>query len=166
MKLSELPLFVQYLIYPRPYPELATTAAETFGVPELYFYALLRQESLFESASISSAAAQGLGQVMPATGEWIALQLGRKDYEAGWLRRPWLNLEFSAYYLRFVYDELDQDWLTALTGYNAGPGAGRAFREASGLDDMDFYQAISIEETSTYLRQIVTNLWHYTRLYG
>ena len=166
VKLSELPLFVQYLIYPRPYPELAATAAETYGVPELYFYALLRQESLFESGSISSAAAQGLGQVMPATGEWIALQLGRKDYEAGWLRRPWLNLEFSAFYLRFVYDELDQEWLTALTGYNAGPGAGRAFREASGLDDMDFYRAISIEETSTYLRQIVTNLWHYTRLYG
>lgn len=165
VKLSELPLFVQYLIYPRPYPELTVAAAETYGVPDLYFYALLRQESLFESASASSASAQGLGQIMPATGEWIALQLGRRNYEVDWLRRPWLNLEFSAYYLRFVYDELDQDWLTALTGYNAGPGAGRAFREASGPDDMDFYRSISIEESSTYLRQIVTNLWHYTRLY-
>ena len=165
-EVSELPLFIQKLLYPRPYRELAAAAAEAHGVPELYFYALLRQESLFEPASVSSAAAQGLGQVMPATGEWVALQLGQRDYEADWLQRPWVNLEFSAFYLRFVYDALDQDWLTALAGYNAGPGNGRVFREASGPDDMDFYRAISLAETSAYVREIIANLWHYTRLYG
>ncbi len=165
-EVAELPLFVQRLLYPRPYAELIPAAAAAHGVPELYFYALLRQESLFEPTSVSSAAAQGLGQVMPTTGEWVALQLGWRDYEADWLQRPWVNLEFSAFYLRFVYDTLDQDWLTTLTGYNAGPGAGRAFRDASGPDDMDFYRAVSVAETSTYLRTIVTHLWHYTRLYG
>lgn len=165
-EVAELPLFIQKLIYPRPYRELVTAAAGAHGVPELYFYALLRQESLFEPTSVSSAAAQGLGQVMPATGEWVALQLGRRDYQADWLQRPWVNLEFSAFYLRFVYHELDRDWLTTLAGYNAGPGTGRALRDASGPDDMDFYRAIWVEETSAYVRAVVTNLWHYTRLYG
>ncbi len=165
-EVAELPLFIQKLIYPRPYRELVAAAAGANEVPELYFYALLRQESLFEPTSVSSAAAQGLGQVMPATGEWVALQLGRRDYQADWLQRPWVNLEFSAFYLRFVYHELDRDWLTALAGYNAGPGTGRALRDASGPDDMDFYRAIWVEETSAYVRAVVTNLWHYTRLYG
>ncbi len=165
-EVAELPVFVQTLLYPRPYRALLRAAAAAHQVPELYFYAVLRQESLFEPASVSVASAQGLGQVMPATGEWIALQLGQRDYQADWLQRPWLNLEFSAFYLRFVHDELDQNWLTALVGYNAGLGNGRAFREASGPDDMDFYRAISLAETSDYVEKIIANLWHYTRLYG
>lgn len=165
-QVADLPLFLQQLLYPRPYRALVTGAAETYEVSELYFYALLRQESLFEPTSVSSAGAQGLGQIMPATGEWVAAQLGRLDYEEDWLQRRWLNLEFSAFYLRFVYDDLDQNWLTALASYNAGPGSGRAFREISGPDDTEFYRAVTLAETSTYLRAVVTNLWHYTRLYG
>lgn len=163
---SELPAYVQRLLFPRPFRDLVAPVAAEYGIPEALLYALLRQESLFEPSSVSSAAAQGLGQIMPDTGDWVALQMRMPDYRAEWLPRPWLNLQFSGFYLRYAYRQLDRNWLTALVGYNAGPGNGRFFRDRSGPDDMLFYKAVTIAESALYVERIITHLHHYVRLYG
>ena len=45
-------------------------------VPDLYFGSLLWQESLFEPAAVSGSNAIGLAQVIPDTGDRVALPRG------------------------------------------------------------------------------------------
>lgn len=163
---ASLPLHIQHHLFPLPFQDVVLSAARSYHIPALYFYALLRQESLFEVSSVSPAAAQGLGQIIPDTGDWIALQTGFTDYHDALLTRPWLNLQFSAFYLAYVYEQGDRNWVSTLVGYNAGPNTSRAFREQSGPDDMLFLETVTIAEPVTYTRLIITYLYHYTRLYG
>ncbi len=165
-RVAELPLYLQHYLFPRYYADLVRAQVAQHTIPELLFYALIRQESLFEPVAVSSQAAQGLSQVIPDTGEWIAMRTGMVNYHPDMLVLPWLSLEFGAYYLRFVYQDVDSNWLTALVSYNAGPGTGRTFRQQAGTDDLLFLAAIPLAEPVTYVEAIVTNLYHYTRLYG
>ncbi len=165
-QVAELPLYLQQYLFPRHYAELVGTEATTHAIPDLLLYALIRQESLFEPIAVSSQAAQGLSQIIPDTGDWIAMRNGLTDYRTEMLTLPWLNLQFGAYYLRFVYQDLDRNWLTALVSYNAGPGTSRIFRQQTGPDDLLFLAALPLAEPIAYVEAIVANLYHYTRLYG
>ena len=135
-------------------------------VPELYFWSLLRQESLFEPTAVSGSNAIGLAQVIPDTGDWVALQRGIVGFETAHLERPYLSVDFGAWYLRRVWQDVDRNWLTALVSYNAGPGNGSHFRNVAGADDLEFLAAITLAEPVAYVEAIVVNLYHYTRLYG
>lgn len=162
----EQPLFLQRLLFPLPYADLVETVIQEHDLPKLLFYSLLRQESLFEPISESGAFAQGLAQVIPDTGDWVAWRTGFPDYQADALWLPWVNLQFGAYYLRYVHDNVDGNWITSLVSYNAGPENGRIFRASGGPDDLLFLDAITIQEPVDYVHAIVINLYHYTRLYG
>lgn len=165
-RVAELPLYIQYYLFPRHYADLVRLQASQHTIPELLFYSLIRQESLFDPRAVSSLAAQGLSQVIPDTGEWIAMRTGMPDYRHEMLALPWLNLQFGAYYLRYVYEDVDRNWLTALVSYNAGPGTSHIYRQQAGTDDLLFLVAIPVAEPVTYVEAVVTNLYHYTRLYG
>ncbi len=69
-RVSELPVHVQELLFPRPWPDWVASATRSHDVPELYFWSLLRQESLFEPTAVSGSNAIGLAQVIPDTGDW------------------------------------------------------------------------------------------------
>jgi len=56
--------------------------------------------------------------------------------------------------------------ISALVGYNAGPGNSGVWREAAGVDDALFVEQLTISEPRTYITAIVSNLYHYARLYG
>lgn len=72
-----------------------------YDLDPLLMLSLIRQESLFDPQARSSAGALGLAQIMPATGEWIASQIGPEDYRESLLLRPYLNLRYSAWFLSF-----------------------------------------------------------------
>ena len=165
-RVAELPIHVQALLFPRPWPDLVASATLSHKVPDLYFWSLLRQESLFEPTAVSGSNAIGLTQVIPDTGDWVALQRGIVGFETAQLERPYLSLDFGAWYLRRVWEDVDRNWLTALVSYNAGPGNGTHFRNVAGADDLEFLAAITLAEPVAYVEAIVVNLYHYTRLYG
>jgi len=160
------PAFLQRLAYPRPFAELIEREARANGFDPMIYYSLIRQESLFEEGARSSAAAQGLAQIIPDTGQWIAGQLGHPEYTNDIIYRPVINLRFGAYYLDWARDYLDGNLLSALVGYNAGPGNSQAWRERSGADDTRFVEILTFAEPRAYVQYILSNLYHYTRLYG
>jgi soluble lytic murein transglycosylase len=82
----------------------------------------MRQESRFVTAARSSVGAQGLMQIMPATGQWVAGKLGMKGYNIGWLRDPDTNVMLGTTYMRMVLEGLDNHPVLASAAYNAGPG--------------------------------------------
>lgn len=76
-------------------------------------------ESRFQPRAQSPAGARGLMQLMPATANAMARELGRpvaRVYD------PELNIEMGSLYLLHMLDRYDGDETLALAAYNAGAG--------------------------------------------
>ena len=163
---EDAPIFLQKQIYPEHFAPLVKREAAANDLSANLFFSLIRQESLFEEGARSSAAAQGLGQIIPDTGDWVATRLGYPNYSHDLLYLPVVNLRFGAYYLGWVRDYLDGNLVDALVGYNAGPGNALAWREETGIDDTLYVEQLAFSEPRIYIQTILANLYHYTRLYG
>ncbi len=94
------------------FQDMARAAARRHNVPEDLFLRLVRQESGFRPAAVSSKGAIGLAQLMPGTAQ--LLRVNPHD--------PAQNLDGGARYLSMQYRKFG-DWRLALAAYNAGPGA-------------------------------------------
>lgn len=160
------PRFIGALAYPIYYADLVLQEAEAYGIDPSLLFSLIRQESLFESFARSPAAAQGLSQVIPDTGAYIAQRLAWPDYVNEDLYKPYVGIAFGAYYLDQQLDAFDGDVAAALSAYNAGPGnAARWFGEVA--DDIDLYvETVDFSETKQYIERIYTGQAIYRYLYG
>ena len=91
-------------------------AAQRFGLPETWIYAVMRTESAGRIGAISSAGAMGLMQLMPGT--WARQRarfgLGTDPFD------PRDNILAGTSYLRELYDSYGATGF--LAAYNAGPG--------------------------------------------
>lgn len=162
---EDTPIFLQRYVYPRRYPDLVEQAGRTHNVDPLLFYSLIRQESLFERGARSYAAAQGLAQIIPDTAAWIAEQTAYPNFTNDLVYRPYINVDFGAFYLDWARGFLDDNMVSALVGYNAGPGNSREWRKISGSDDALFVEILSVNEPRLYILKITSNYYHYNRLY-
>jgi soluble lytic murein transglycosylase-like protein len=97
-----------------PYGDEITAAAQRHGIDPALLAGLVRQESNFNAAAVSSAGARGLTQLMPGT----AAGLGVTDPTD-----PAQALDGGARYLKQQLDAFGGDVTKALAAYNAGPGA-------------------------------------------
>ncbi len=101
----------------QPYAAYVAEAAQRFGLPEGWLWAVMRAESSGDPRALSPVGAMGLMQIMPAT--WATLTaryvLGSDPYDVR------ANIHAGAAYLREMLDRYG-DLATALAAYNAGPG--------------------------------------------
>lgn len=100
-----------------PYAGHVAEAAQRFGIPERWIWAVMRVESNGDVRAISTAGAMGLMQIMPGT--WAGLRvrhrLGSDPFD------PRDNIMAGTAYLREMHDRYGN--VTAmLASYNAGPG--------------------------------------------
>jgi soluble lytic murein transglycosylase-like protein len=116
-ELPMIPSVVIETVYHLPpeilFEPLLQEAAEYHGVDPDLVRAVVRTESAFDAAAVSSAGAQGLMQLMPALSD----ELGVKDPFD-----PRENVFAGVRYLRSLLDQHDGDEALALASYNAGPG--------------------------------------------
>jgi len=162
----DAPGYIARLRYPIHYSDLVIPQSQANNLDPLLVFALIRQESLFQSYATSFAAAQGLMQIIPDTGIWIATQLAWPEYQNSDLYRPYINVRFGTYYLRWVLDFLDQVPYAALAGYNGGPGNAQSWLNSSGEDLDRFVETVAFAETRTYVRRIYQQYDIYRYLYG
>ena len=163
---QEAPAFIARLSYPVYYADVVVPEAQADGLDPLLVFALVRQESLFEGVATSSAFANGLMQIMPATGREIAAGLGWPNYSTGELYKPYVSVTFGAYYLARQRDFLDGDLYAALAAYNGGPGNASRWRDLANGDPDLFLETITLNETRTYLLRVREHLAMYQQLYG
>lgn len=100
-----------------PYAAHVAQAAQRFGIPEAWIWAVMRVESNGNPAAISRAGAIGLMQIMPGTWAMLTARYGLGD-------NPWdarANIHAGVAYLREMVDRYG-DLPTAFAAYNAGPG--------------------------------------------
>ena len=112
-------------------------AGEKEGIDPRFIHAVIKQESRYDPKAVSSAGAQGLMQMMPAT----AKRFGLKDPFD-----PAANVEAGTKYLKWLLERFDGDVSLALAGYNAGEGS------------VDKYKGVPpYGETQNYVKKIVAN---------
>lgn len=154
------------LRYLAPYYETFSRQASAHALDLPWVYGLVRQESRFQSVARSSVGAQGLMQVMPATGRWIAKREGWRDYDSSWLTRIDTNVQLGCAYLRHVLDILGNQPVVASAAYNAGPGRARRWRGTQALEGAIYAETIPISETRDYVKKVMANAVLYDTLLG
>ncbi|MCL2875339.1 MAG: lytic transglycosylase domain-containing protein [Betaproteobacteria bacterium] len=146
-----------------PYREIIEPRVHANSLDLGWVYGVMRQESRFIIPARSPVGAQGLMQVMPKTGKWVAKSLGMQ-YHPGLLRDPVTNVEIGTGYMRILLDELEGDQVLAAAGYNAGPGRARRWRASRPLEGAIYAETIPFEETRDYVKHVMTNAVIYTAL--
>jgi soluble lytic murein transglycosylase-like protein len=90
-------------------------------VDPLFVAAIVRAESMFKHKAVSRRGAQGLMQIMPATGRFIAKNsnIALKDTEA--LHNPETNIKLGVWYVRYLLTKFKGNRAQMLAAYNWGP---------------------------------------------
>ena len=160
--LAERGLTLGHVLFPRPFFKTIEKTAGKEGLPLPLFIGLIREESYFDPAAVSSSGAAGLTQLMPATAGDMAGRMGLESYD---LTLPGDNIALGGRYLgemlrRFISP------VRALCAYNAGPGRVRTWeRIFSSLPPDLFLEAVPFRETREYGRKVLVAALYYGYLY-
>lgn len=131
-----------------------------------WVYGLMRQESRFVVRARSSAGAQGLMQVMPATAQWVAKKIGLNGFRPSQIAETDTNVLLGTSYMRLVLDSLDDHPVLASAGYNAGPGRAKKWRAAKPIEGAVYAETIPFSETRDYVKKVMTNAVMYGLVFG
>jgi soluble lytic murein transglycosylase-like protein len=150
-----------------------------FVIDRALLFALMRQESRFETDARSGVGAKGLMQLMPSTASYVAETLApdalASDRPAGGKRKPDLyepeiNLTLGQRYVRYLMDQkgIEDNLILAIASYNAGPGnLQRWRRQLSRIKDpLLFIESLPVRETRNFVEQVLTNYWIYRQRLG
>jgi len=142
------------LLYPAAYSEFILPLSEEYVFPDFIFYALVREESLFDADISSSAGAVGLSQLMPSTAEDVASRIGLVVED---LNDPALNLRLGAWYLDHLIGRTE-NYSQALFAYNGGITRVRRWvREYGYLPGDLLLEKIPFAETAHYGRKVLVS---------
>lgn len=154
----------QGAVLPRAY--FPTHGLETMDapVPRELALAIARRESEFDPAVVSQAGARGLMQLMPATAQRMAGEVGL-PFDAGRLTTDWrYNATLGSAYLAVLRKEFGTSPVLVAAGYNAGPGRPRSWMAERGdprdpaVDVVDWIEAIPFRETQNYVMRVAESL--------
>ena len=150
--------------YMAPFRETVEPMTRELGLDKAWVYGLMRQESRFVATARSSAGAQGLMQLMPATARWVARKIGLKDFHPSRISNADLNVELGASYLKIVLEDLDNQPVLASAAYNAGPGRAQRWRDGKPLEGAIYAETIPFRETRDYVKNVMSNAVFYSAL--
>jgi soluble lytic murein transglycosylase-like protein len=104
---------------PQTLAEAIVSEAEAQNYDALFVAAVIKSESAFNALARSHKGAQGLMQIMPATGKWLAKEAA---LPRGSLTDPGHNLGLGVRYLKQLEAQYNGDRVFTLIAYNWGPG--------------------------------------------
>ncbi len=153
-------------LYPQAFWPEISQQAQSRGLNPYLVLSIIRQESAFNPAAISSSGARGLMQLMPTTAQEVLTKLKLPQEPVSRLHDPQLSLALGTHYFAGLMQRYQGNVVLALAGYNAGPGRASRWREQwSGVPTDEFIERIPLNETRNYVKLILRNLMMYERLY-
>jgi soluble lytic murein transglycosylase len=152
--------------FPTPHRELMVAQSRKAGIDASVVYGLIRQESRFITDARSHVGASGLMQLMPATAQWTAKQMGL-PFTQQMINDRELNLQLGTFYLKRVLDDFDGSLAMATAAYNAGPGRPRRWREGGAtMEPAAWAESIPFAETRDYVKKVISNSVYYAAMLG
>ena len=167
MPLDQAPLEFWRLAFPFPFRAAIEHYSQEQGLDPFLVAALIRQESEFNTHSISHANAYGLMQVLPSTGRGIARHFGIRRFSAGDLLTADRNVQFGTYFFKTLLDHSNGEPEKALASYNAGPGRTALWSTWGPFHEpAEFTEVVPFHETRGYIQIVLRNAEVYRRLYA
>jgi peptidoglycan lytic transglycosylase len=123
-------------------------------------------ESKFR-ARTSSTGAKGLMQIQPETARFIARRSGGTGFEVADLGEPQINIQYGAYYLRYLLDRYGDNAVLAVAAYNGGETNVDRWIVESGHSGRTFTRGdIPFPETRAYVNRVMDARHDYANEYG
>jgi len=161
---------VRYLwehTYPKAYSKFVTQYSEQFQIPGELIWGIMRAESQYKKDAISPVGALGLMQVMPNTGNRMAMMMNEKDFKPKDLLTPEPAIRIGSRYLQRLMKKFENNMTLVAAGYNAGPHRVKAWLSSFGnLDNDEFVEHIPFLETRNYVKKVSSIIHVYSQLYS
>lgn len=157
---------IQSLTLPLQYSSIIRQQAHQKRLDPALVAAVIYAETRFRPRT-SSAGAEGLMQIEPATAQFLAHRSGGTGFKVADLAEPSVNIAYGSYYLRYLLNIYDGNRVLALAAYNAGATnvahwvadahlSGRPFRAAD----------IPLAETRAYVVEVLGKQREYRTHYA
>jgi soluble lytic murein transglycosylase len=154
------------IAYPIPFGKMVKKAAKAVNVNPFFAWAVIREESSFNTGIESFANAIGLMQLILPTARLMATKKEGRVTRAR-LKNPEFNVTLGTRYLREVRNRTGANWALIPAGYNAGTGALKRWMKARSHLPLDlFVEMIPYEEARGYTKRVISSLATYRSLYG
>ena len=174
-----LPIGSERLLFPRAYIAPVKKFAKKLKLDSDLIYAIIRQESAFNTKAISPVGARGLMQLMPATARLEARKLGigyvskaqrrhfiRQARHRNRLLNAETNLTIGVHHVQSLLKRYKHP-VFVLTSYNASPRVtARWIKNLSTENMLAFIERIPYKETKGYVQLVLRNYFYYKRWYG
>ena len=153
-------------VYPMEYSDLIRENARRFDLDPAYIAAIIRAESFFDPMAVSNVNAQGLMQIMPDTGKWIAPKLD-ETYVDGCLFDAATNIRYGCWYLKFLTDRYNGDKTCSTAAYHSGQGTvDKWLKNPEYSSDGRTLDVIAGSNAQTYVSRVLDNYEKYVELYN
>ncbi len=152
--------------FPSPFLSEVRHESVRYGIPEYWIYGIMRQESNFVRDIRSGAGAIGLMQLMPSTARSTAKTEGLKKISTSKLTIPSINIRLGTAYFSKVLNNMNDNPIYALAGYNAGPTRSRHWQKSSRTSDSAIWiETIPFHETRNYVQNVLVNFIVYEKIH-
>lgn len=151
-------------LFPSPYLELVSKAAQDASIEAELIYSIMRQESSFNPMARSPMDAFGLLQVLPDVAKRIARahKVPYRGYED--LYKPEINVPIGAFLLKRQNTVFNDKFVLMVASYNASQKAVKNWHSRYDGDDLMFIEDIPYEETKAYVKLVTRNLVLYKKM--
>ena len=152
--------------YPLAHRELIQRYAVDQGLEPAYMAAIIMSESSFRTDATSGVNAQGLMQIMPDTGEWIAGKFD-ENYVEGCLYDPETNIKYGCWYMGWLIDRYHGDKACASAAYHSGQGTVDGWLQDPAYSaDGRTLSVIPGENAKIYVERVLNYYEKYKEIYG
>jgi soluble lytic murein transglycosylase-like protein len=150
------------------YPAPPLNPSNGFIIDKALVYAVVWQESRFNSYAVSRVGARGLMQLMRPTAASMESAVTLATNQTTTLFDTGHNLALGQAYLAWLEENVaDYDILRTLAAYNAGPTAlQRTEALAGAVDSLTLIECLPEAETRTYVKKVMAAYWSYRRQFG
>lgn len=142
---------------------------EGYTTSAALMFALMRQESAFDTTAKSGRGAVGLMQLMPDTAQRMARTSDEKQFILANLSQPETSIDVGERYVKSLAQSplIRGNLVRLIAAYNCGPGNLQRWlgNMPSGGDPLLFIETLPARETRDFVENVLANFWVYqTRL--
>lgn len=153
-------------VYMWDYQQDIITYSQKNQIDPFLVAAIIKNESGFNHKAVSPVGAIGLMQIMPDTGEWIAKQMGLKDYTKDSLYQTQMNIRMGCWYVGELDDEFKHNMALIMIAYNAGRGQTKEWMKINNWSfDFNDPSKIPYPDTREYVQKVLYDRDKYYLLY-